>query len=62
MTTEMEDIENALTNIFLPKLLEWNVSVDELRQKVGEEIQKILNIEITFFNSLRSKRVATFQK
>ena len=53
---EAEDIKNALTNILLSKLLQWNITVDELRQKVGQEILKIFNVEIIFYNSSTSQR------
>ena len=47
----MTDIKHALTKIILPKLLEWNVTIDELRQKVGQEFYQYFNVKITFFNS-----------
>jgi hypothetical protein len=53
---ESNDIENGLANVLLPKLIEWNITVDELRQKVGQEIYKILNVEIDFFPSSTAQR------
>ena len=48
---EKKDQLNAIEAILMPKMMEWNTRIDSLRQKLGIELRRLLQLQATFLGS-----------